>query len=515
MRLTLRISTENFLRKLPLYCSLILASQMQMVSQTQLFSQSPPSFRVTLSPEVTEQAIDGRLYVFITSNTQKPPVQGPAWFNPEPFVGMEVRNFAPGGAIILDDAADGFPGPISQWPAGNYRVQALLDHDFYYPVPAMGPGNFTSQVLQWNPAEQSQIDLVLDQIIPEFEYTDSQRVKFIQQNSRLLSAHFGFPVIDRAAVILPASYDDQPDRRYPVIYEVTGFGGSLRAMARGPSPRRASSDDDVEFIQVMLTGECKYGHHVYANSPTNGPRGDALVEEMIPAIDALFRTIAEPPARFVSGHSSGGWSSLWLQINYPDTFGGVFSTSPDPVDFRDFQGTNLYADPPQSVYVDPAGMRRPLARRGQDILLWYDDFCRMDQVLGRGGQMRSFDAVFSPLGQDGTPERCWDPATGQVNPRIAEYWRQYDISLLLAERWEHLKDSLAGKIHIIMGDKDTFYLEGATHLLAQRLNDLNSDASVQFIPDAGHSLPASAFQQLRQRMNEKFLAVYNINGIKK
>jgi S-formylglutathione hydrolase FrmB len=275
-------------------------------------------------------------------------------------------------------------------------------------------------------------------------------------------------------------------------------------MARGPRARRGSPES-VEFIRVMLTGECKYGHHVYANSATNGPRGDALIFEMIPAIDAQFRTIAKPQARFVGGHSSGGWSSLWLQVNYPDTFGGVFSSSPDPVDFRDFQGTDLYSQPPQSVYVDPDGNRRPLARRGDQVMLWYDDFCRMDQVLGRGGQMRSFDAVFSPLDESGQPKRCWDPVTGVVDTEVAEYWRRYDISRILQERWEELKGPLAGKIHIVMGDKDTFYLEGATRLLAERLSELGSDAVVEFIPEAGHSLPASAMEQLRQSMRDKFL----------
>ena len=61
--------------------------------------------------------------------------------------------------------------------------------------------------------------------------------------------------------------------------------------------------------------------------------------------DPLHRSrisyVADPRASFVGGHSSGGWSSLWLQVAYPETFGGVWSTSPDPVDFRDWQGTNF------------------------------------------------------------------------------------------------------------------------------------------------------------------------------
>ena len=63
-------------------------------------------------------------------------------------------------------------------------------------------------------------------------------------------------------------------------------------------------------------------------------------------------------------------------INYPDVFGGVWSISPDPVDFRDWQGINLYADPPQNMYVDRAGNRRPIARHGDQVMLWYDSFTK-------------------------------------------------------------------------------------------------------------------------------------------
>jgi S-formylglutathione hydrolase FrmB len=474
-------------------------------------AQAPTAFHVTLSKQVATQPVTGRVFVFITANPQRSPMQGPNWFSPEPFAALEVKDLRPDGTVIVDDQADCFPLPISRWPRGQYRVQAVLDHDFYYPEPAVGPGNFFSQVVNWSPGSDAKVALTLDQVVPEIKYVDSERVKFVQRKSELLSKHFERDVIDRVAVILPKSYDTQPQRRYPVYYEVTGFGGDLRSMARGPRDR-AGREDEAEFIQVMLTGECKYGHHVYANSATNGPRGDALVQEIIPHIDSTFRTIADPAVRFVGGHSSGGWSSLWLQVNYPEVFGGVFSTSPDPVDFRDFQGTDLYATPTQSVYVDASGNRRPLARRGEQVVLRYDDFCKMDQVLGRGGQMRSFDAVFSPLDAQGRPERCWDPATGVVRAEVVNYWKYYDISLILAENWPKLRESLTGKIHVAMGELDTFYLEGASHRLAERLKELGSDAQFEFIPGASHNLPGSVFQKNRQTMAQKFLKKYNADG---
>ena len=260
-------------------------------------------------------------------------------------------------------------------------------------------------------------------------------------------------------------------------------------------------DGETEFIRVCLTGQCKWGHHVYANSATNGPRGDALITEMIPLIDKKFRTIAKPTARFVGGHSSGGWSSLWLQVTYPEMFGGVWSTAPDPVDFRDWQCTNLYDAAGASVFFDENQNKRPLARRGETPLLWYPDFCKMDDTLGRGGQLRSFEAVFSPRGDDGLPVKCWDRETGKVDPEIAEYWKRFDISLTLEKNWMELSPKLAGKLHIYMGDLDTFYLDGATKLLGQRLKKLGSDAVVEIFPGKDHmSLMTS---ELRRRINRE------------
>ncbi len=474
-------------------------------------------FEVQLSPTVKVAPTTGRLFVFVSDRRSGEPMNGLNWFSPQPFFAVDVKDFAPGQSRVIDAAAIGFPKTLAELPAGEYRVQALFDQDFYYPDPADGPGNMYSKTesLKLNPEKSGTIQLHLDQIVPEPAFVDTQWVKFVQQPSNLLSDFHHREVIDRVAVVLPASYYEQPMRRYPVLYEVSGFGGSVRRMgARYSKEPPQAAEGDAEFIYVMLSGECKWGHHVYANSASNGPRGDALVREMIPHLDQTFRTVADPRARFVAGHSSGGWSSLWLQVAYPETFGGVWSTSPDPVDFRDWQGTNLYADPPPSVFIDEQGHRRPLARRGTQPVLWYDDFCKMDDVLGRGGQLRSFDAVFSPLSDDGEPARCWDRSTGRVDPKILEHWKKYDISLLLEQNWPQLKDKLAGKIHIAMGDLDTFYLNGATELLGKRLTGLGSDADVTMFPgkDHGSILTPQLRADRQKQMTAAFLKYFDMDG---
>jgi S-formylglutathione hydrolase FrmB len=467
-------------------------------------------FRVRLDASVAETPITGRLFVFLSQKESGQPRFGPDWFHPEPFFAADVRDFQPGATRFIDEESDGFPGKLSTLPPGEYRVQALLHHDFYSPYPGRGVGNFFSDVAKFDldPAASGTVQLVLDQVVEPKSAPLPDWAREIAIRSPLLSDFHGREVIDRATVILPPSYESRPERRYPVVYIIPGFGGSHlgRQWLALTGPREAEPGE-VEFIRVMLSGQCRWGHHVYANSAANGPRGDALVEELVPHVDENFRTVPAPTARFLTGHSSGGWSSLWLQVTYPDHFGGVWSSAPDSVDFRDFQQVNIYADPPLSLYVDEQGNPRPIARRGTEPILWYEPFCRMDDCLGYGGQMRSFEAVFSPTGPDGQPLKLWDRTSGRVNPQVARAWRRYDINLLLQKNWTTLAPKLQGKLHITTGGLDTFYLNGAVELLARTLRELGSDAQIEILPgkDHGGILAPDHIQTVRREMCETFL----------
>lgn len=468
-------------------------------------------FEITLDPKVASQPITGRLYVFLSQRKNDPnwmPIYGPRWFDPEPFFRLDVKRFQPGTAQTLDDAADGFPGKLSKLPPGKYRAQAVLAHDIYSCKPGWGVGNFYSDEaeIEVHAGVVEKRAFALDHQIKFIPLTNVKWLKEVAIKSSLLARFHHREVVDRAAVVLPVSYFEHPERRFPVIYIVPWFGGDYRdALQFDEKPPQADPGDE-EFIRVMLDGQCEWGHHAYADSATNGPRGEALVHEMIPEIDRQFRTVAKPGGRFVAGQSSGGWSSLWLQVTYPDVFGGVWSTSPDPVDFRDFQRIDLYADPPQNMFRDPQGSRRPIARHGETPALWYDTFSKMDDVLGRGGQLRSFEAVFSPLDSDGMPRRLWDRTTGQIDPEVAKAWQAYDIRLKLKRNWKELEPKLRGKLHIRTGSLDTYYLEGAVVRLAESLKKLGSDAQITIVPGADHNtvLNAEYFRQSRREMSEAF-----------
>jgi pimeloyl-ACP methyl ester carboxylesterase len=465
-------------------------------------------FEVTLDPRVASQPVSGRLYVFLSQRGTAEPRFGPDWFHPEPFFRIDVQDFRAGTSQALGDSAAAFPDRLSRIPPGRYRAQAVLANDIYSCEPGKGVGNLFSRVVEVQLSGQvDKLPIALDQRIEEKRFPDVKWIKEVAIKSDLLTKFHHREVIERAAVVLPAAYFEQTDRRFPVIYVVPWFGGSYREALQvfAAQPPRADEGEE-DFIRVMLDGQCEWGHHVYADSATNGPRGEALIREMSPEIDRQFRTVAKSGGRFVAGHSSGGWSSLWLQVTYPDTFGGVWSTSPDPVDFRDYQRIDLYADPPQNMYRDSQNQRRPIARRGETPVLWYDTFTKMDDVLGRGGQLRSFEAAFSPLGADGLPRRLWDRSSGRIDPEVAKAWQPYDIRLKLERNWSALEPQLRGKLHIRTGSLDTFYLEGAVARLAETLKQLGSDAQVTIVPGADHNtvLTPDYFRQSRREMSEAF-----------
>jgi hypothetical protein len=192
-------------------------------------------------------------------------------------------------------------------------------------------------------------------------------------------------------------------------------------------------------------------------------------------------------------------------VTHPDDFAGTWSTAPDPVDFRDFQRINLYR-PGENMYVDTAGKRRPLARRGDRVLLWYKGFADMEWTLGYGGQLHSFEAVFSPRGKDGKPLLLWNRKTGRIDTNVAKTWEEYDIRLVLERNWKTLGPQLAGKLHVHVGDQDTFYLDGATVLLKQSLEKLGSDAVVEIHVGKDHG--SLMTPQLRARIRREMVATF-------
>jgi len=241
------------------------------------------------------------------------------------------------------------------------------------------------------------------------------------------------------------------------------------------------------MIWVMLDESCPEGTHEFADSVNNGPWGAALTTEFIPYLESKYQMDAKPAARLLNGHSSGGWATLQLQINYPKVFGGTWSTSPDPSDFHDFTGIDLYA-PHANAYRKPDGTPYPIMREKGQVLATFEELARMEEVLGPyGGQIASFDWVFSPRSKSGAPEPMFDRATGDVNPEVVAYWHDhYDLAHIVETHWKERAADLKGRIHLIVGTADTFYLDGAAHKFDAVLSRLGADAHFTYVPDRTH-----------------------------
>jgi S-formylglutathione hydrolase FrmB len=444
----------------------------------------PLEFRVTFAPAVSREPFTGRVFVLLSRDDPGQGVpRGPNWFNPAPMFAKDVQGWKPGEPLALGGEALGFPTPLRKLAPGTYYVQAVMDFGRGMSSSAAeGNGYSAAARLDLDPARSSQISLTIEKVYHERPFPESDRVKLVDISSKLLTEFHGRPVRLRAGVALPASFASNPERRYPVVYEIPGFGGDHFG-ARG----RVRSTDvaGVDMLWVVLDPACPSGHHVFADSDNNGPYAKALVEELIPEIEKRFRGLGTPLGRFVTGHSSGGWSSLWLQVTYPDFFGGVWSTAPDPVTFRNFQKIDL-TRPGTNMFTDEEGKPRPVARMGGKPVLYYKPFSDLEVVIGHGGQLGSFEAVFSPRGTDGRPRQLWDRASGTVDPEVGRAWERYDIRLILERNWKALGPKLAGKLHVYMGGEDTFYLEGATRQLKDTLAKLGSDAVVEIVPGKDH-----------------------------
>ncbi|HYD02352.1 MAG TPA: alpha/beta hydrolase-fold protein [Phycisphaerales bacterium] len=464
-----------------------------------------PTFTVTLDPKLQTEPYSGRVYVVMVKGSREPRKMMSDWFSPPQVFSLDVDNRAAGTPIDVSSPAFSFPKSMTDLPGGTYTIQGVARRSREHYAPGEGEGDLYSkpQEVTWPPA--APVSLVCDQAVPAYKFRESATVKLFTVKSKLLSDFHGRDITLRAGVALPRGWAADSKETWPAVYFIGGFGGSHRETGM---ISRLGGSDQQKVITIVPDPTNYWGHCVFADSANTGPWGRAFVEELIPAVEKQFRGPAGAPdasaeqaaaRRYVTGISSGGWSSLWLQVSYPDAFAGCWSHSPDPVDFRDFQRIDLYAAG-TNMYVDAQGGRRPIARNAGKNVLFYKEFVAMESALGPGGQIQSFEAVFSPKGDNGLPRQLFDRATGTVDANTARAWEAYDISLKLRRDWKTLGPKLTGKLHVYGGSADNFFLEGAVEKLQATLKEVDPEntakAVVEIIPGMGHAIHEPAQEGL-------------------
>ncbi|GAB5537033.1 MAG: alpha/beta hydrolase-fold protein [Rubricoccaceae bacterium] len=478
---------------------------------------------ITLPDHAASAPIQGRLLLLISPNDEtEPRFQVRAGPRAIQVFGQDVTGWVPGSRQLVDPYPDGYP--LSAWSeleAGTYTVQAVLNryeafelatgHTVSLP-PDQGegqqwnrkPGNLYSapQTLRLDPAEPGTLELALDQEIPPIvPPEDTEYIKHITIQSELLTEFWGRPMFLGAHVLLPHGFEEHPEARYPLMifhgHFPDDFGGFRPEPPDTTEPcvpserfgepcynrivqqeahdvyQTWTSDDFPRFLAIEIQHPTPYYDDSYAvNSASQGPYGDAIMHELVPAIEAQFRGLGEGWARFTYGGSTGGWEALAAQVFYPDDLNGAFAACPDPIDFRAYELINLYED--ANAYLTPGPFRqleRP-ARRDSMGTVYYTvrDENHMERALGSkgrsGGQWDIWQATYSPIGADGYPQPIFDKRTGEIDPDVAAYWREnYDLRHILQRDWATLGPKLEGKIHIYVGDMDNYYLNNAVYMM--------------------------------------------------
>jgi S-formylglutathione hydrolase FrmB len=458
-------------------------------------SGQPIHFRVKLASELGNVRRSGRLLIFLSSSKKAEKELHPAFGLESHSVWItarEVEDLEPGATVDVYGNEPSYPAPLVQAPVGDYQVMALLDVTHHYAYKGSSAGDPRSEVValkQLDPANGGTVDLILSELTPEEPITAPASSEMFDFESPALTSFWGRAIHMRGVVVLPPDYG-KSTKRYATVYWTHGFGGDLRAIAEHNAPSYYQKMERRELpamIYVLLDESCPGGTHEFADSVNNGPWGKALTTELIPYLEKKYRMQARPSGRLLTGHSSGGWAALWLQVAYPRVFGGTWPTSPDPSDFRSFTGPDLRSDPPANFYHDAKGKPWPLVRMGTQEVMSLEDYARQEAVLGAyGGQMASFEWVFSPRGKDGRPQQLFDRQTGVIDPSVAKAWERYDIAEILRKNAQRLRPLLQNKIHLTVGTADTFHLDEPAHLLEETLKELGIKATFTYLPGKSH-----------------------------
>jgi S-formylglutathione hydrolase FrmB len=257
-------------------------------------------------------------------------------------------------------------------------------------------------------------------------------------------------------VYLPPGYDDEPERRYPVVYVIMGYTGHV-AMWHNRTAFRQPFTETAD--QVFATGAApaalvvyvdawtSYGGSQYVDSPGTGRYHSYLCDEVVPWVDAHYRTLAAPAHRAISGKSSGGFGAMITPMLRPDLFGALATHA----------GDSLY----ELCYIPEFGdCVRALRDYGGDIERWWEDFRsrtaftkKADETLiGVYGVAACFSAA-----DDGTPELPFDPRTGVIRDEVWQRWLDWDPVRMVPGHAEALR-SLRG-IWIDAGKSDEFCLD--------------------------------------------------------
>jgi hypothetical protein len=269
-------------------------------------------------------------------------------------------------------------------------------------------------------------------------------------------------------VYVPPGYDDEPDRRYPSVYVIQGYTGHLgmwrnRSAYRQPFTETSdpvfATDQAPGTIVVYVDAWTLYGGSQFVDSPGTGNYHTYLCDEVVPFVDAHYRTLDAAEHRGIMGKSSGGFGAFITPMLRPDLFGGLASHA----------GDSLY----ECCYVpEHPKVARALRAYDGDIWKWWEDFrsrvafSKPDDglLLMELGCAAAFSAD-----EDGTVQLPFDPKTARLRDDIWARWLAWDPVRMVPQYAEAMRGMKA--IWIDAGTRDDWYLDLGAEAMRDALTE--------------------------------------------
>jgi len=283
--------------------------------------------------------------------------------------------------------------------------------------------------------------------------------EFAFESEALRGNPLGDPHVRPLYVWTPSSYDAASHRRYPSVYVIQGMTGIARAWFNVRPFERSYpelvSELSPEAIVVLVDAFTAFGGSQFLDSPAIGRYHTYLCDEIVPWIDARFRTLASAEHRGIQGKSSGGYAAMITPMLRPDLFGALATHAGDALfevcyalefapaarALRDRHDSSF-----ERFWADFRSGRPVLADRDDPILV----------------NTYAMAAAYSAR-EDGTVELPFEVETGAQKPEVFARWLEWDP--VRRARRPEVADALRAMrgIWIDSGRSDEYYLDlGAT-----------------------------------------------------
>ncbi len=151
-------------------------------------------------------------------------------------------------------------------------------------------------------------------------------------------------------VYTPLQYDAEPTRRFPVLYWLHGSGGGLGGIAI----LAAYFDEAIRagrIAPMLIVFPNGMSSSMWADSKDGRtPMESMVVRDLVPQVDAAFRTLASRDGRLLEGFSMGGLGVARWGLRYPDIFGSISMLAAGPLDL-DFNGPRATGNPAERAQI--------------------------------------------------------------------------------------------------------------------------------------------------------------------